>query len=220
MSIFERLFGTKTSAAPAAAPASRMHSQLSSGELSQLQVVTAQGGTRRELLRVVLRDTLNRHGIPSDWLAAEVLATSNRNGERGVHWRLVVKHWDPRLLSCAVAFQQALIKRVTTFDPLASTWLTGISWQFALEDESQCPPLPHPGSWTAAPHEAVQVTPVPAANEDSGVIEGPVHIAAKAGRDIDDARADLEQLLALRDADFRQHSAGGQTWASTEPAKL
>ncbi|MEJ6023972.1 hypothetical protein [Ramlibacter sp. PS4R-6] len=216
MSLIERLFGKK----PSVPPTSRMHSQISSGGLSQQNAMTMQGTTRRELLRVVLRDTLNRHGIPSAWIAAEVLTTTSRNGERGVHWRLMIKHWDPRLLACEIALQQALIKRVTTFDPLASNWLTGISWQFALEDESQCPPLPHPGSWTSAPHELVKVAPAP--EKVGGVIEGPVRIAPQAapGKEVDAARADLDQLLAIRDADFKQHGGTKQTWASTEPAKL
>ena len=35
------------------------------------------------------------------------------------------------------------------------------------------------------------------------------------------ADADLDRLLAARDADFRKHApAAGRTWASTEPAKL
>ena len=146
--------------------------------------------------------------MPAPWIVGESLATTSRNGERGVHWRLLVKHWDPRILEHGVAFQQALIKRVTTFDPQASTWLSGISWQFALDDESECPPMPHPGSWTAAPKDTAP----------AGIIEGPVHIAPA---DKDGAHADLEKLLEIRDADYRRHAAGEPSaWPRTEPAKL
>ena len=215
MSLIERLFGKKSPTPPV----SRMNSHISSGGLTSQQP-PSQGTPKRELLRVVLRDTLTRHGIPSAWITAEVLATTSRGGERGVHWRLVIKHWDPRLLVSEIALQHALIKRITTFDPLASNWLTGISWQFALEDESQCPPLPHPGSWTSTPHEQVKVSAAPA--KEFGVIEGPVRIVPQAapGKDGDAARADLDQLLAIRDADFEQHGDKRHTWASTEPAKL
>lgn len=130
------------------------------------------------MLRVVLRDTLNHQGIPTAWVAGEVLLENSRSQRQGVHLRLVVKHWNPRLLTHGVALQNALIKRVTAFDPMAGEWLMGISWQFALADESQCPSLPHPGSWTAAPSDA----PADAATS-----------------------ADLEKLLAVRNADFRQH---------------
>jgi hypothetical protein len=218
MGLMQFLFGTKK--APAAAH-SRLHSQYPSGGLSQGHS-TSGGGSRRELLRVALRDTLNRHGIPASWISAEVFATSSRTGERGVQWRLIVKHWDPRLLACSIALQNALIKRAISFDPLATNWLTGISWQFQLEDESKCPALPHPGTWTATPHTPHSAKPVaPAAVKGIDVIEGPVRIEeAKQQPKEADARADLDQLLAIRDADFQRHASSGQTWTATEPAKL
>jgi hypothetical protein len=206
-----------------------MHSQMHAQHSSVSQhLPTSQNATRRELLRVVLRETLQRHGIPSQWIAAECLTTTSRNGERGIHWRLQVKHWDPRILTYGVAIQNALIKRVMGFDPVASAWLSGISWQFALDDESGCPPLPHPGSWTSEPHETHDAPkPAPAASQgDATIIEGPVRIAAPvqqpaAGTDGDAARADLDKLLAIRDADFREHAEGeSPAWTRTEPAKL
>lgn len=208
MGFLNRLFGGN---APPNAnpPASRLHSQISSG-LSQ-QLAVSQGSTRRELLRVVLRDTLNRHGIPTAWIAAELLTTTSRQGERGLHWRLHVLHWDPRLLTHAVALQNALIRRVLAFDPLAANWLKGISWQFALEDESECPPLPHAGTWM---QPATRPGPQRQAEEAAAdVIAGPVHIA-------DDVRAELSELLKLRDEDVARAARPGVGWASTEPAKL
>jgi hypothetical protein len=220
MSFFQRLFGTAGRAQ--SAPASQPHSQLSSSPPSQQGV--SGGTTRRELLRVVLRDTLHRQGIPADWIGAEMLSTTSHAGQQGVHWRLLVKHWDPRIITHAVALQHALIKRVTSFDPMASAWLDGISWQFALEDESGCPPLPHPGSWTSQVAPAREQTAGPAS--EGGVIEGPVRIGdvppPAPESDEQAARADLDQLFAIRDADFRQHAedAAAGTWAKTEPAKL
>lgn len=203
MNFIQRLF---TSSKPPAFEASRMPSHAPA--VSQ-QFPLSQNATRRELLRAVLRDTMHRQGIPADWLAGEPLTTTVRDGERGLHWRLLIKHWDERLVTHGVALQQALIRRVMTFDPLAATWLHGVSWQFALEDESVCPPLPHPGSWTGP-------APAPAAED------GPLQIAGVAVAATPDAvRADLDQLLAARDADFRQNAAGdGASWPRTEPAKL
>jgi hypothetical protein len=49
------------------------------------------------------------------------------------------------------------------------------------------------------------------------VIEGP----AFEPRALDDVRADLERLLALRDEDVRKHSAGPEhAYAPTRPAML
>jgi hypothetical protein len=221
MNFIQRLFGAK---APASNLPSHAHSQLSAGSSSR-QLPQSQNGARRELLRVVLRDTLQRHGIPAHWIGAEYLNATSRNGERGIHWRLQVKHWDPRILIHAMEIQRALIKRVTTFDPLAPGWLNGISWQFALTDESVCPPLPHPGSWTAEPHQSARSTPAGVAIDGGGIIEGPVHIATTPQAstpvsELDATRADLAKLLAIRDADFERNAGAAPAWTRTEPADL
>ena len=62
--------------------------------------------------------------------------------QKGIHWRLLIKHWDPELLSYSVPFQQSLISRLMALDTSAGSWLMGVSWQFALPDESVCPPMP------------------------------------------------------------------------------
>jgi hypothetical protein len=208
---------------------------------SQLGGSGSQSRSRRELLRVVLRDTLYRHGIPAAWFDAEVLVSTSRTGERGIHWRLVVKHPDARLLTYAVALQQALIKRLTTFDPLASTWLTGVSWQYSLPDDASSPALPHPGTWKEAPGRPAPPTAAAVLAGGAGdVIAGPTaserasehatdRTAEQVRQNSSDARADLEGLFAVRDADFRRHASGDGAsedaatqpmFLGTEPAKL
>jgi hypothetical protein len=191
---------------------------------SQVSGSGSQSRSRRELLRVVLRDTLYRHGIPAAWFDAEVLVSTSRTGERGIHWRLVVKNPDARLLTCAVALQHALIKRLTTFDPLASAWLTGMSWQYAMPDDAPCPALPHPGTWkeppAAASLQAAGTDPVGGAAD---VIAGPSAsqlTAEQVRQNSIDARADLEGLFAVRDADFKRHAAGEGEDAATQPMFL
>jgi hypothetical protein len=154
---------------------------------------------RRELLRLVLRDTLQLHGVPTDWITAELLTSTLVNGDQGSHWRLHLKHWDPRLLTCGVALQNALMDHVLTLDPNARDWLTGISWQFSLGDESECPQMPPPRTWLAAP------LPMP-------LMRRPDH-------DVDNARALLNHWLAQRDADApRTLESLPPTWAPTRPA--
>jgi hypothetical protein len=176
MNFFARLFGAGKPAPRESPPPS----QIASGQSSQhSQSAVTQAGTRREMLRVVLRDTLNRHGIPTWWIAAETLNATSRTRPPGIHWRLSIRQWDPRLLLHCVALQNSLIRRAQTFDPMVETWLMGISWQFALPDEAACPPMPHPGLWTADPHpikpEAVYDS-LPGGSAD--VIAGPVRIGA------------------------------------------
>jgi hypothetical protein len=187
---------------------------------------------RKELLRIVLRETLTRNGIPLPWVGADALAATSSGRAAGVHIRLLIKHWDPRLALHGVAFQQDFEKRLLTLDPLAPTWLMGISWQYTLPNNSVCPPLPHPDAWLDAPDEpavalAALVAARPATGGSADVIAGPVRIAEtiapiatrKPGEVSADARADLERLLAVRDADMQGH-AGSGNFAPTEPAPL
>lgn len=137
MGLMNRLFG---SSGPQEAQPTRLPSQIA------MPPGADQNATRRELLRVVLRDTLARHGIPAAWIGSDVLS-STRGREPGVHLRLILKHWEPRLLTCMVALQKHIARRVALYDPLAHNWLLGVSWQFALADDSACPDMPDPTAW-------------------------------------------------------------------------
>jgi hypothetical protein len=169
---------------------------------------------RKDLLRLVLRETLVRNGIPSAWIAADMLRTSSPRRDQGLHVRLMVKHWDPRIVLHGVALEQDFLQRLLLLDPNATNWLMGFSWQFALDDRSACPALPHPGSWTsdAAPAAA----PEGHVTRPGDVIEGPVFIPQSQ----DDVRADLERLLALRDDDLKRHGPGEDGFAATRPVSL
>jgi hypothetical protein len=155
---------------------------------------------RRELLRAVLRDTLQRHGIPTEWIGAELLASTLSNGEHGLHWRLHLKHWEPKLLPYAVALEEALHEHLVAADPSADRWLTGISWQFAVKDRSLCAPLPLPQTWIAGRR-------------------GPPQHGPQA--DVENARADLNKMLSNRETEM-PHSPDAlpPTWAPTQPAKF
>lgn len=106
--------------------------------------------SRRELLLIAVRDVLRRHGIPQHWIAPEPQGVMTRQRERGMHLRLVLREWQPRLLACSVALQRAVRTRVLRLDPLSPAWFTGVSWRFDLVDESGCPDLPPPEEWQLA----------------------------------------------------------------------
>ncbi|NML48423.1 hypothetical protein HHL11_32050 [Ramlibacter sp. G-1-2-2] len=174
-------------------------------------------GSRKDLLRLVLRDSLFRNGIPAAWLTAEVLRAARQGQQTGLHMRLVLRHADPRLPLHAVALERDLLARLRALDPSADTWFSGFSWSFAFADHVGREPLPHPSTWTAPPPERAQ--PSKAARETrpgADVIEGPVVIQRKS----EDARADLERLLALRDDDLRRQVGGDGAFAATSPGGL
>ncbi|MGE0498191.1 MAG: hypothetical protein AB7I35_11770 [Ramlibacter sp.] len=186
----------------------------------------SQTSTRRELVRVVLRDTLVKHGIPTAWITGEAFVMTRRNSDPGMHLRLKVHHWDTRLLTYGVSFQNSLLQRIGLFDPLAVNWFMGISWQFALPDESVCPPMPSPKVWTApvASEPAPVPAPVPAPAPPLQVPRG-MEVSTLDPETADDLAA-LNRLFMNGDEAFAQRHVAEQSgqagggFAATEPARL
>lgn len=148
---------------------------------------------RRELLRLALRQSLSRNGIPVHWIGAEAVEVPGPGNP--IHVRLLVQHWDDRLPRLFLAFQEDFEQRLLAVEPLARTWLRGFSWQFQLVDATPHPRLPEPGSWLEArdPVSAPAPLRVSAANAAAAAAS-----AAAADRKI---KEELERLFAQQDAD-------------------
>ena len=212
MGLLHLLLGKKPAARKAPAKAASSKSQFAS---STLGPAGSPHSVRKDLLRLVLREMLQRNGIPSAWLSADLLRTTTARREEGIHVRFLVRTWEPRLMLHGVAFEKEYLQRLLLLDPLAVNWLMGFSWQFVLPDTAVCPPMPHAGSWTAPP--APPAAPAARPPQESGdVIAGPVVIPQPQ----DDVRGDLERLLALRDADLNRHGGHRDNYAPTRPATL
>lgn len=212
MGFFDRLLGKSASSAasrpgpPSAQPGAGPSTRGSSSPQS----------VRKELVRVSVRDTLLHNGIPAAWVRADPLTTSAPGRQAGVHVRLVVQHWDVRLMQCAVALQEHVEKRILSLDPQAENWLMGLSWQFDLEDVTHCPPLPHPGSWTSpaeVPRAFARAGATQAASPGADVISGPTRIVP-ADPPGEDRRRALERMMSERDADFEREDGG---FSKTQP---
>lgn len=102
---------------------------------------------RRGLLVLAVRDTLQKHGIPSGWISAEAHSAMTSSRIRGMHLRLVVREWQPSLLPYSIALQRAITARLMRLDPLAASWLAGVSWRYDVVDDSMCPGLPKVAAW-------------------------------------------------------------------------
>jgi hypothetical protein len=134
----------------------------------------------RDLLRLVLRDMLSRHGIPSAWMGLQVLSAKSNGKTTGLHARLIVRHFEPRLLVHAPGLEKSFIERLMALDPLADQWLMGLSWQLALPPDFTPEQLPRAGHWTgpnpaskpAAQH--ARSRPAPLGGGSADVIAGPV----------------------------------------------
>ena len=184
---------------------------------------------RRELVQVVLRDSMRRHGIPSAWIDCRILSVVTRSQRTGMHVQLIVRDGIDRLLTYVPAFQASFMEEIARFDPRVDDWLFSISWQFLhLTANSKVASLmPDPAVWAAttaaAPLVALAPTPAPsavalapaptwaprpapAAGREARAPVPTVAPAPAAGGAIRDEEMleDLQALYAIRDAAMHQ----------------
>lgn len=165
----------------------------------------SENGVRRHLVQLLLRDLLRRHGIPAPWIDCQMMVVSSRTRGSGMYVRLVVQHWDERLMNYAFAFQKELIAEIRLFEPQSATWLHGISWQ--LEVEGRCPYTTVPGKsfWLETKQKPEQPR-----RQAEHQLEPDKHL-------------ELERLFALRDQELSVQAdqdllAAG--YEKTQPAPL
>lgn len=208
MTFFARLFGT----AERKNSESDLHSRLSEGDLDIPQAQPQTQNLRVELLRLTLRDTLRQSGIPTDWIGADPMLASTRSGNRGVHWRLCIKHWNPRLMLLIPALQERLIGQLKRVDQTAEQWLVGLSWEMKLGGKSSYPAMPPPASWKPAIRQSEVSSAGTTGSGNADVISGPVRIRETA---VD--KDALGGVLSERDLYFARQGRGT---AATQPMDL
>ncbi len=170
---------------------------------------------RRQLVHVLLRDVLRRHGIPAPLVECQLLVVSSRTRGPGMYVRLVLKQWDERLVRYAFAFQKALRVDILRFEPQANEWLHGVSWQFDFGDSCPYAELPDKKFWQTAASQpaladattAAPVTTHSAASSDQNVPTLAAVELAKAAR-----LANAARRAALVNFDPSQND-----YAATDP---
>lgn len=190
----------------------------------------SENATRRQLVQVLLRDVLRRSGIPPKWIECHMLLVSSRTRGHGMYVRLVLKHWDHRMMNYTMAFQRALITDIERFEPKASEWLHGVSWQLDVDDSCPYTELPEKSFWLQ-PATTPVVAPLLAqivAEEVNPVIaptrlERPERVERPKKPDDNDPAQDLERLFAIRDQELDRQAAEGLTpvgYEKTQPSPL
>jgi len=116
---------------------------------------------RRELIRVVLKDTLRLHGIPFGWLACEVIIVARAPGKEELHIQLVVMKWDEQLLRYAPALQQQLLQGLDRFDPSVDHSNYIVSWRFSPDCRCPFTRMPNPAFWVKNVMRQTAEEPVP-----------------------------------------------------------
>ncbi|RYX91812.1 MAG: hypothetical protein EOO28_24485 [Comamonadaceae bacterium] len=198
-----------------------------------------ENATRRQLVYVLLRDALRRYGIPARWIECQMLVVSSRSRGPGMYVRLVLKHWDYRMMNYTHAFQNALLTDIERFEPQSSEWLHGISWQLEVADTCPYVDMPDKSFWQepvqrilpAAPMEPlapampamVHVSNIPSMPNRTASPEASQLAASALASDEAQAREDLEKLFAIRDNELNREAEEGRTpfgYEATKPAPL
>jgi hypothetical protein len=140
----------KSTAPPSVAPVSITPSGISQNS-----------NIKRELVRVVLKDTLRFNGIPSGWLACEVSTVTRSPGKEELHIELIVMQWNEQLLRYAPVLQKQLLLGLDRFDPSVDHSRSIVSWRFAPDCGCPYARMPDPKSWRQVAVSPVQDEPVP-----------------------------------------------------------
>ena len=198
------------------------HSQPASTDNPPTIMDGSENATRRQLVQVLLRDLLRRSGIPPQWLDCQMLVVSSRSKGAGLYVRLVVKHWDVRLMNYTFAFQNELTNDILRFDPQAAGWLHGVSWQLEVTDSCPFPSLPAPQFWAEAKQPAAQAILPPAVvvAVQKPKNRTPVNVPLV---DSTETADDLEKLFAIRDRELDRQAAHGVMpvgYEKTQPSPL
>lgn len=223
MSLLKRLFGEKP---PAAAATSFQDSDTSA------YAPSSRSAPRREAVHVVLRETMRRHGIPSDWIECRTLNLVQPDAPAGTYVMLIVKRGQDRLLAYVPAFQASLREALTRFDPRAAEWLLGLAWQFE-EDPAATAPRPVATNTPAAGRAAAQASSGLAFAPAAGLVPPAAGAAAACTRSgeagaqppaspehEDELQADLRALFAIRDAALAGQVAPADAFKPTEHGGL
>lgn len=108
-----------------------------------------QMATRRELVRTVLRDTLQKNGIPVTWIALKTV-TPAADGEKDSHLvQLTIREGNENLMRYAPALQQLLGQGLARFDAGTHRARYVFYWSYAPEGSYPAMAMPEPEFWTA-----------------------------------------------------------------------
>lgn len=218
-----RLLGLKTGSTPTEPPhsQSRMAKRERPGNPDNPRTIedNSDNATRRQLIQMMLRDGLKKYGIPAGWVECRLLVVNSHSRGPGLYVRLVMRHWDMRLLTYAHAFQQQLMAAITEFEPQASVWLHGISWELDVGDTCPYLDMPDPSVWPAPAKPAQNAVPasppasasIAAAAPQAEATQPPSTGTVSSDEDAE-VLQDLERMFAIRDAHI-----GQQAFADTAP---
>ncbi|MDB5872030.1 MAG: hypothetical protein JWQ07_1472 [Ramlibacter sp.] len=207
MGLLKNLFGGAGRVDPPAGTSSQFHETEST--IGQLGSANA---PRREMVMVVLRDTMRKHGIPSDWIDCRILSVLTRKRRSGMHVQFVVLKGEEQLLDYVHAFQDSFWLELAKYETRPRDWLFSVGWQFEGNSRTDINAMPSFDGWDGdtlppeedrLPQDMAQDTRPP---EDGQPSEGHE----------EDLEEDLKQLFAIRDAALHRPAEGADLPSEAE----
>jgi hypothetical protein len=174
MGLLKRLLGGKWAGSRSSGSSPQFH------ESETTTHGSTENAPRRELVQVVLRDTMRKHGIPSDWMDCRILSVVTLKQQVGMHVQFIVRQGDAKLLPFVHAFQDTFWQELEKFEAHPRTWLFSVAWQFDGPG-SGAPALAATDGWdddTQPPSQDTRPTDL----------------------DLEELASDLQALYAIRDA--------------------
>lgn len=212
MGLLDRIFGNGKDKDAAGAPLT-LQVYENDGDPAEDDSQPSRNAPRRELVQVILRDTMRKHGIPSDWIDCRILSTVNRQGRPGLHVNFVVRQAHDRLLAYVFAFQDHFEREIARFEPRSRDWLLSLGWEFQGFDLNK---MEDPKSWAQSnfsPSSPAPLMPIPMPGADASPrdlgFEPTADPAAAEDAVPDDVQSDLQKLFAIRDAALAQAARKG-----------
>ncbi len=199
MGLLDRFFGSGKEP-DAIGPAAS--TQFRESEPNTEESRASRNAPRRELVQVILRDTMRKHGIPSDWVECRILSSISRNGRAGLHVNFVVKKAHDRLLAYVFAFQDSFERELARFEPRAKDWLISLGWEFQGFNAAD---MPDPNSWATGPAPLQPLVHADWRGPASGF--GPVPPTEESRKSDEDVQSDLQALFAAMAATTRKPPA-------------
>jgi hypothetical protein len=193
MSLIDKFFGTGKEGTPGSAT-----TQFSESEPDDDPNVS-RNARKRELVQIVLRDTMRKHGVPSDWVECRMLSSVSRTGRHGLHVNFVVKQAHDKLLAYVFAFQDSFERELTRFEPRARDWLLSIGWEFQGFSAAD---MPDPKAFAMSAPASLQAPLLDSdwKPQESGFGAEVTADDTEPPKSDDDVQRDLKALFAIRDA--------------------
>lgn len=218
--LIQKLFGVRAPATPTKTVSGTSHDNPPTIQEG------SENAIRHQLVQVLLRDLVRRHGIPPHWIDLQMLVVSSSSRGPGLYVRLVLKEWDQRLMNHAYALQNTLLDDIARFEPRASEWLHGLSWQ--LEFGDSCPYLSLPGKsfWLEPAKQAATTTtvePVTTVTQATPAPQARQLTPSAQTNPENEALQDLERLFLIRDQELGRQADGGHApvgYEKTQPSAL